>query len=135
MNRAAHPAARAATVAEAMSRDVVTAAPEDTLGETAERLAERDVGSAVVVEYGRLIGILTSRDLVRAIAARSHPSEARVRHWMTADVVTAPPTLPLADAAALMAERGFHHLPVVEAGRPLGVIGFRAALAGSEPDR
>ena len=64
-----------------MSRTFVTVAPEDTLGELAERLAKADAGSALVFEVGQLTGILTSRDIVRAVAGRVHPSAARVREW------------------------------------------------------
>ena len=53
-----------------MSHAFVSAAPEDTLGELAEHLAEADAGSALVLEFGRLTGILTSRDIVRAVAGR-----------------------------------------------------------------
>jgi CBS domain-containing protein len=59
---------------DVMSRHFVSAAPEETLGELAERLAEADAGSALVVEFGRLIGILTSRDIVRAVGERVHPA-------------------------------------------------------------
>ena len=88
---------------DVMSRHFLSAAPEDTLGELAERLAEADAGSALVVEYGRLTGILTSRDVVRAVAGRVHPSEARVRDWMSA-------------------------APVTEHDRPVGVVGLRAVV-------
>jgi CBS domain-containing protein len=111
-----------------MSRTFVSAAPEDTLGELAERLAEADAGSAVVVDLGRLIGILTSRDIVRAVAGRAHPSEARVGEWMSEAPVTAAPDLPADDAARLMVNGGFHHLPVAEDERPLGVVGLRAVV-------
>ena len=67
--------------------DALVVAPEDTLGEVAERMGERDVGSAIVAEYGSLIGILTSRDMLRALAARVHSSEARVRIWTTAEPI------------------------------------------------
>jgi CBS domain-containing protein len=111
---------------EVMSRQFLSAAPEDTLGELAEKLAEADTGSALVVEYGQLIGILTSRDVVRAVAGRVHPSEARVRHWMSTALVTAAPELPADEAARLMLNGGFHHLPVTEDDRPVGVVGLRA---------
>lgn len=111
-----------------MARSFLAVAPEDTLGEVAERMAEVDVGSALVTEYGRLIGILTSRDVLRAIAARVHPSEGRVREWMTAEPVTASPEMPAEDAAHAMLAGGFHHLPVVEDERPLGVVGLRAVV-------
>lgn len=113
---------------DVMSRHFLSAAPEDTLGELAERLAEADAGSALVVEYGRLTGILTSRDVVRAVAGRVHPSEARVRDWMSAAPVTAAPELPADEAARLMLSGGFHHLPVMEHDRPVGVVGLRAVV-------
>jgi CBS domain-containing protein len=113
---------------DVMSRRFVSAAPEDTLGELAERLAEADAGSALIVESGRLTGILTSRDIVRAVAGRAHPSKARVREWMSEAPVTAPPALSADEAARLMVDGGFHHLPVIEDERPVGVVGLRAVI-------
>jgi sulfide:quinone oxidoreductase len=115
------------TVAEALSTDLLVVAPEDTLAEVAERLLERGLGCALVGEYGRLIGILTSGDLVRALAGRAHPSEARVREWMTAEPVTISAAAPVQAAVTLMNEYGFHRLPVVEAERPVGIVGLRQA--------
>jgi CBS domain-containing protein len=112
-----------------MARAFVTAAPEDTLGELAEHLAEADAGSALVLEFGRLTGILTSRDIVRAVAGRVHPSEARVREWMSAAPVTAERDLPADEAARRMLEGGFHHLPVIEDDRPVGVVGLRSVVS------
>jgi CBS domain-containing protein len=113
---------------DVMTHSFLSIAPEDTLGEVAERMAEADTGSALVAEYGRLTGILTSRDVLRAIAARVHPSEARVREWMTAEPVTAPRNMPVDEAAHAMLAGGFHHLPVVEDERPVGVVGLRAVV-------
>jgi sulfide:quinone oxidoreductase len=113
------------TVADVMQADPITAAPEDTLGELAERMRERDFGSALVTEYGHVIGILTSRDLLRALAARTHSSDARVRQWMTADPVTVARDASLGEAAQLMTEYRIHHLPVVDGGRPVGIVGMR----------
>jgi CBS domain-containing protein len=111
---------------EVMSRTFVAVAPEDTVGEVAERLAAANTGSALVVEFGRLTGIFTSRDVLRAVAARVHPSEARIREWMSRAPVTGSPDLPAEEAARLMLNGGFHHLPVTEGGRPVGVVGLRA---------
>jgi CBS domain-containing protein len=108
-----------------MTRDVLAVAPEDTIGEAAERMVERGVGSALVSDFGQLVGILTERDLLRAVAARTHSSDARVRQWMTPDPVTAAPDTTAQDAGRLMLERGFRHLPVVEDGRPVGVVSIR----------
>ena len=76
-----------ARVGDVMTGDPLVVAPEDTIGEVAERMSFLDVGAALVAEYGRLIGILTSRDMLRALAGRVHSSEARVRQWMTADPI------------------------------------------------
>jgi sulfide:quinone oxidoreductase len=115
------------TVADVMSTEPLVVAPEDTLGEVAEKMRAGDLGSALVADYGRLIGILTSRDLLRAFAARVHPSEGRVREWMTAEPVAVLATTPIEAAVTLMTEYCFHHLPVVEDERPIGMLGLREA--------
>jgi sulfide:quinone oxidoreductase len=124
-----------ATVAEAMTEDPLVVAPEDTLGEVAEKLRERDVGSALVADFGRLVGIITSRDLLSAFAGRVHSSEARVREWMTAEPVSVSVDTPAQAAVTLMTELGVHHLPVVEDERPVGMVGLRqvARLARLRP--
>jgi sulfide:quinone oxidoreductase len=116
-----------------MSPNPLVVAPEDTLGEVAERLVEEDGDAAVVAEYGRLIGILTRADLLRAYAARAHPSEARVRQWMTAEPITIASDATLSAAATLMREYGISHLLVVERERPVGLIGMRDVLRSSVP--
>jgi sulfide:quinone oxidoreductase len=113
------------TVGAVMSTEPLVVAPEDTLGEVAEEMDRRDTGSALVVEYGRLLGILTSRDLLRALAARTHSSEARVRQWMTVEPISVSAHTSLDAAAILMREHGIHHLPVVEDDRPVGMVGLR----------
>jgi sulfide:quinone oxidoreductase len=113
------------TVDDVMSTRPLCVAPEDTLGEVAEKMRERDYASALVCGYGRLIGIITSRDLLRALAGRAHPSEARVREWMTADPIAVQTGTSVSAAATLMVEWGIHHLPVVEGKLPIGLVGLR----------
>ena len=108
-----------------MTGDPLVVAPEDTIGEVAERMSFLDVGAALVAEYGRLIGILTSRDMLRALAGRVHSSEARVRQWMTADPIVVTPATALDAARIVMVEHHIHHLPVVDGERPVGSIGMR----------
>jgi CBS domain-containing protein len=115
-------------LSELMTGAVVSVAPEDTLGEAAERMAEDGVGSAVVLDSGRLIGILTERDLLRAVAGRVHTSEARVREWMTVDPMTATEATSADEAMRTMLEQGFRHLPVIEEGRTIGVVSLRALM-------
>jgi sulfide:quinone oxidoreductase len=115
------------TVAEVMSADPLLVAPNDRLGEVAEKMRAGDRGSALVADSGRLIGILTSRDLLRAFADRVHSGEARVREWMTAEPVTVSAATPIEAAVILMTEYGFHHLPVIDGERPVGMLGLRQA--------
>jgi sulfide:quinone oxidoreductase len=110
------------TVAVVMSTELQIVAPEDTLGEVAERLERHGAAAALVAEYGRLVGVITSSDLLRSIAVRVHPSEARVRSWMTAEPVTVTADTPIGEAERLIHEHGIRRLPVVEGERPIGMV-------------
>ena len=96
-------------------------------------MTAKNVGAVVVKDFGRLIGILTERDLLKAMAARVHTSEARVRQWMTEDPITAGTETPLEQAAQTMLEHGFRHLPVVEDGQVVGVVSLRRVVAQTQP--
>ena len=113
------------SIGDVMTGEIVAVAPEDTLGEAAERMAEQGVGSAVVLDSGRLIGILTERDLLKAVAGRVHTSEARVREWMTSDPITLGPDDSPEDAAKTMLDNGFRHVPIVEDDRAVGIVSIR----------
>jgi CBS domain-containing protein len=113
------------TVGEIMTSDVLTVDPSDTIGETAQRMVERGVSSAVVSDYGTLIGIVTERDLTRAVAGRVHTSEARVREWMTSDPITLGPDASADEAAKIMLDNGFRHVPIVDEGRAVGIVSIR----------
>ena len=110
-----------------MAGDVLVVSPEALLGDVAASMRNRDTGSAVVAVDGQLVGILTSRDLLRAFAARVRPSHRLVRDWMTAEPVTVAPSTCVEAAVSLMIEHGVHQLPVVEGRRPVGMLGFRQA--------
>jgi CBS domain-containing protein len=110
---------------ELMSRDLLTVVPEDTLGEAAEKMAGRGVGAALVMDAGRLVGILTERDLLAAVAARVQTSEAPVREWMTEKPVTVPEATSIERAASIMVTNGFRHLPITDGGRTIGIISLR----------
>jgi CBS domain-containing protein len=116
------------TLADLMTKELLTVDPADTIGETAQKMVELGVSSAVVSDYGRLIGIVTERDLTRAVAGRVHTSEARVREWMTTEPVTASEDMSADEAIRTMLERGFRHLPVVDGGRTVGVVSLRELM-------
>jgi CBS domain-containing protein len=115
-----------ATVADLMVKDVLTVEPSDTIGEAAEKMNAANVGAVVVVEdMVRIVGIVTERDLLRAVASRARAAEARVRQWMTPDPVTIGPELTIEQAAKIMFDNNFRHLPVVKDGRALGIVSLR----------
>ena len=113
------------TLADLMTSDVLAVDPSDTIGETAQKMVELGVSSAVVSDYGRLIGIVTERDLTRAVAGRVHSSEARVREWMTADPKVVSESTDPVEAVQIMLDGGFRHLPVVENERAIGIVSIR----------
>ena len=122
------------TLADVMRAEVIEVAPEDTLGEVAERMSAVNVGAVVVKDYGRLIGILTERDMLKAMAARVHTSEARVRQWMTEDPLTASTEMGVQEAAQVMLEHNFRHLPVLDdAGAVVGLVSLRRVVAATSP--
>ena len=116
-----------ATVAEVMNTSVLTVEPSATIGEAAEKMIEAGVGAVVVMEdMARIVGIVTERDLMRAVAQRARAAEARVRQWMTESVITIEPDTEIKDAAKMMFEKNFRHLPVVNKdGRLMGIASLR----------
>jgi CBS domain-containing protein len=121
------------TLSDVMRTEVIEVAPEDTLGEVAERMSAVNVGAVVVKDYGRLIGILTERDMLKAMAARVHTSEARVRQWMTEDPLTAATEMDVEEAAQVMLGHNFRHLPVVDdTGTVVGLVSLRRVVAATK---
>ena len=111
------------TVRDAMTPNVHSAAPTDSLADAAQTMKQEDVGSLPVVEDDRLIGILTDRDIVlRAVAERVDPQSSNVGDVASRDLVTAEPEQDLDEALAQMARHRVRRLPVVEDGRLLGML-------------
>lgn len=104
-------------------REVVTVAPDLTLGEAVRLLSERRIGAVVVIDGQSVIGIISERDVVRAVgemagAALSEP----VSRYMTRDLVTCTSKSSIDSLMVLMTERKFRHIPVVEEGRLGGIV-------------
>jgi CBS domain-containing protein len=111
--------------------DVLTVAPTATLSEAARAMRARNVGAAVVMEDGRLLGIFTERDLLRAIADSHHPDVGHVQAHMTSDPVTLPPDHAPSEAAQIMNERKFRHIPVVDGDRLVGIVSIRDLMSAA----
>jgi len=112
------------TVGDVMSRNLLTVDPTTPLAEAAERMSDRGVGAALVLSNDHVSGILTERDVLRAVAV-GRVEGTTVAAWMTRDPETVAPDEPTSTAAATMLRGGFRHLPVVDGTRPVGIVSIR----------
>jgi citrate synthase len=113
------------TVADLMSAPVVTATAGETLAAAASRMTEQKVGSVVVVDGGRPVGILTERDLVRVSGAGADPTTAPVGEWMTPDPDAVASSTSAQEAYDSLATHGYRHIPVVDDGALVGIVSMR----------
>jgi CBS domain-containing protein len=107
-----------------MSRDLLSVDSGESITEVAQRMVERNVGAVLVLDGGRLVGIMTERDLMRAVARGLH-GEALVAQYMTKDPETIAPDDTTQHAAVLMIHGGFRHLPVVDRDGVVGILSIR----------
>ncbi len=111
-------------VKEIMTREVCTVSKNDSVHTLAKKMLEFGVGSAVVIENGKPIGIVTEKDLIAKVVAKNKlPSELRVSEIMSEPLITITPLTSLKEAARLMIKRGIRRLPVVDnSGTLVGII-------------
>ena len=109
---------------------VVSALADTTVRAAAITMAKHKIGAILVVDdQGRLAGLFTERDVLNRVVAQGlDPDSTQLSAVMTADLQTASPDKPLAHALHMMFEGGFRHVPVVEGGRPVGMVSARNAL-------
>jgi len=110
-------------------QEIVSSPAKTTVSEAARLMKKTGVGAVMVVEDGKLVGVFTERDaLFRVIAEGRDVQTTRLVDVMTRDPQTIHPDKPFAHALHIMYEGGFRHVPVVEDGRPIGMISTRDAL-------
>jgi len=102
--------------------------PEATLGDAAEALVAGGVGSLGVVSDRQLVGIITERDLVRALAEGADTEVEIVSGWMAEAPDTFSPDVEIEEAAAWLLEVGYRHMPVMADGELLGIVSMRDIL-------
>jgi len=107
-----------------MSRNLLTVEPGARVTEIAQRMVERDVGAVLVLEEQRLVGILTERDILRAVA-RGLDDSSTVADWMTRDPDTLEADESTRHAATLMIHGVYRHLPVMEKDQVVGMLSIR----------
>lgn len=103
------------------------ARPDDTVFEALQLLAEYEVGALMVMDRGKLVGVLSERDYTRKIALQGRSSkDTRVKDIMTRDVLYVTPQTTTNQCMALMSEKKIRHLPVIDDdGTVLGMISIR----------
>jgi CBS domain-containing protein len=104
-------------------RDVATIAPEATLADAVSKLGEKRIGALPVVDVGRVLGVISERDVIYCLRDRG----ADVLQWpvskvMTAPAITVEPATPILTALAMMTERRIRHLPVLDRGELAGIV-------------
>ena len=116
-------------VGAACSSMVVTARADQSLAEAASMMAFEEIGSLVVFEDGVFVGIVTERDLVRALADGADPEGTQLRDYMTSDPAVVDPDDDIEHAIEQMVGVEARHLPVVAGGEVVGMISARDLLA------
>jgi CBS domain-containing protein len=125
-------------ISEIMTQAAVTDRPTDSLQQAARKMREQQTGSLLVLEGDELVGIITERDVLKAVATET-PLDTPISEVMSKDLITVEPGTSLREAAGIMTERWIRHLPVLEGGRLVGIVSQRdlaGVLAGAlnEPD-
>ncbi|AEV18585.1 CBS domain protein [Geobacillus thermoleovorans CCB_US3_UF5] len=110
------------TVRDVMSTDVQYCTPLDNLYEAAVKMRDFNVGAIPIVDDGRLVGMITDRDIVVRGMAEKRPGSTAVTEVMSRDLVTLSPDDSVQKAADMMARHQIRRLPVVENGRLVGII-------------
>lgn len=122
-------------VADIMTSASVTESPSDSLRSAADTMWRQQTGSLLVMDGDALVGIVTERDVMKAVARGRDVDSTPVSEVMTRDVLTITPHTSLHEAARHMASRWIRHLPVLDGDKLVGIVsqrdlvGIFAALA------
>jgi CBS domain-containing protein len=113
----------AQSIREVMTSDPRTVPTDATLEDAAREMGRDDIGAVLVEDHGSLAGILTDRDIVvRAIAEHRDPSSTKVGDVATRDVTALTPDQTVDDAIKIVREKNVRRIPVVQDGRPAGIV-------------
>jgi CBS domain-containing protein len=107
---------------KARGSSTLSTSPDVTVAAAADLLVRNKVGSVLVMDQGRLVGIFTERDILRLVAERRDPATTRVADVMTRDLVVMRPSASVVDAMRVISEKHIRHIPIVESGAVLGVV-------------
>ncbi|MFN2545644.1 MAG: cyclic nucleotide-binding/CBS domain-containing protein [Actinomycetota bacterium] len=116
-------------VSDIMTQAAVSDQADDSLADAARRMWEQQTGSLLVMEGGGLVGIITERDILKAVATGTELEKTTVEQVMVRDLVTIHPGASLREAARVMNDKWIRHLPVMDGTKLVGILSQRD-LAG-----
>lgn len=126
--------AQAESVSAVMNRQPVVLGAQSVLADAARAMRDSDIGDVIVVEGDNVFGILTDRDIVvRAIASDKDPSTTRLDEICSRDLATVSSDTPVDDAVRIMRDKAIRRLPVVDAGKPVGVVSIGDLAVERDP--
>lgn len=109
-------------VSEFMTKKLITISPEASVFDATRLMSEKNIGSVIVVEGKRLVGIITERDILTVVSSRLSPEKTQVKEIMSKPVVTCTPECNIDEAASLMQAHKIKHLPVVKGDELVGIF-------------
>jgi CBS domain-containing protein len=125
----------APTVRDVMTADPVSLEKTASVSDAARKMKDRDIGDVIVVEDGRICGVVTDRDLVvRSLAEGRDPEATTVGEVCSREVATVSPGDDLRAAGDLMRDKAVRRMPVVEEGRPVGIVSMGDLALERGPD-
>lgn len=114
---------RVKKILEAKGSQVYTVSPDATVYDALKLMSEKEIGALVVVENGKMVGILSERDYARKVILKGKNSqETLVKEIMTANVLHASPKQKIRKCLSLMIKNHFRHLPIIEDDQVVGII-------------
>jgi signal-transduction protein with cAMP-binding, CBS, and nucleotidyltransferase domain len=122
------------TIADVMTRNPVTVEASDPVRDAARRMREADTGAVIVLQNGQVAGLVTDRDITVRIVADGKPADTAVREACSSDVATVPPDASIQQAVQLMRSKAVRRLPVVENGRPVGMVSLGDLALENDPN-
>jgi CBS domain-containing protein len=112
-------------ISEIMSKDLVTVGPEYNVADVASLMRSKRIGSVIVLEDDRVLGILTERDILGVVGGGEDPKNVAAHEALTDDVITIGPDAPVEEAAEEMVRAGVRHLPVISEQGLIGIVSMR----------
>lgn len=122
------------TLKDIMTANPVTCTSDATIQDVARLMDERDIGDVIIMDGEAISGIVTDRDIVIRGLAKGMDTSTRVVEVCTGDVITLSPQDDVTKAAEVMAKQAIRRLPVVESGKPVGIVTLGDLAMDRDPD-